>query len=79
MCNLNLFGQLFRIVLGLVLIAFAWFGPETTLLDFEHMELWRLGWLGLIPLISGLIAFCPVFAVFGCGHKMDHKQERTPE
>ena len=79
MCNLNIFGQALRIIVGLVLIALAWFGPETSLLDFEHMDLWNIGWLGFIPLISGLTAFCPVFAVLGCGHKMEHEQERTPE
>ena len=69
MCNLGILGQASRIVFGLVLIALAWFGPQSSLLTFEWMYLWRLGWLGLIPLISGIAAFCPVYAVFGFGHK----------
>ena len=69
MCNLGILSQAFRIVFGLVLIALAWFGPQSNLLTFEWMYLWRLGWLGLIPLISGIAAFCPVYAVFGFGHK----------
>ncbi len=69
MCNLSLFSQLLRIALGIILIAFAWLGPQTLLLNTEWMSLWRIGWLGLIPLISGIAAFCPVYAVLGCGHK----------
>ncbi|MCG6936936.1 MAG: DUF2892 domain-containing protein [Gammaproteobacteria bacterium] len=77
MCNLSTFSQIFRIILGLILIALAWFGPETSIIDYEWMELWNFGWLGFIPLISGLAAFCPVYAVLGCGHKHkhDHKHE----
>ena len=75
MCNLGIFNQVFRIVFGLVLISLAWFGPQTTILEFEWMYLWRLGWLGLIPLISGIAAFCPIYAVLGFGHKShDHKK-----
>ena len=75
MCNLGILSQVFRIVFGLVLISLAWFGPQTTFLTFEWMYLWRLGWLGLIPLISGIAAFCPIYAVLGFGHKPhDHKK-----
>lgn len=68
MCNVGGIGQILRIVMGLALIASAWFGPQTSLLSFELMYLWRLGWLGLIPLISGIAAFCPIYAVLGLGH-----------
>ena len=75
MCNLGMFGQVSRIVFGLVLIAFAWFGPQSDILAFEWMYLWRLGWLGLIPLISGIAAFCPIYAVLGFGHKSHDPKE----
>lgn len=75
MCNLSIFSQVLRIVFGAVLIALAWYGPQTDILSFEWMYMWRLGWLGLIPLISGIAAFCPIYAVLGFGHKHhDHKQ-----
>ena len=32
------------------------------------------GWLGIIPLVSGIAAFCPIYAVLGLGHKTDKKQ-----
>jgi len=73
MCNLNIVGQLLRITLGLLLIALAWFGPQTSILSIEWMKLWMLGWFGLIPLISGILAFCPLYAVFG--YNFNHKQK----
>jgi hypothetical protein len=75
MCNLSIFGQIFRIIFGLILIALAWFGPQTSILSFEWIELWNIGWLGIIPLISGIAAFCPVYAVLGCGHKHEHNHK----
>ncbi|PCI09213.1 MAG: hypothetical protein COB77_00460 [Gammaproteobacteria bacterium] len=69
MCNLNISGQLIRIIFGLLLIALVWLGPQTQLLTVEHMRQWYLGWLGLLPLISGTVAFFPVYAILGDGHK----------
>jgi hypothetical protein len=43
-----------RIVLGLGLIALVVTGPRT---------MW--GWLGLLPLITGIVGYCPVYSVFG--------------
>lgn len=48
-----------RIVIGLVLIALVFVGPKTP---------W--GWLGLIPLATGLTGFCGLYKLFGintCG------------
>ena len=42
-----------RIVAGLVLIALVFVGPQTA---------W--GWLGLIPLITGLAGWCPAYMIF---------------
>jgi membrane protein implicated in regulation of membrane protease activity len=43
-----------RIVAGLVLIALVFAGPKT-----------QLGWIGLVPLVTGLIGWCPVYSLFG--------------
>jgi len=43
-----------RIFLGIGLIALAVTGPET---------MW--GWLGVIPLATGLIGWCPLYSVLG--------------
>lgn len=43
-----------RIVAGIVLLGMVFYGPETA---------W--GWIGLVPLITGLIGTCPAYALFG--------------
>lgn len=43
-----------RVVLGLGLISLAFVGPQTP---------W--GWLGVVPLATGLIGSCPLYTVFG--------------
>ncbi len=43
-----------RIVLGLVILSFAFVGPKTA---------WA--YLGIVPLATGLIGWCPPYAVFG--------------
>ncbi len=48
-----------RIVLGLVLLSFAFVGPKTP-----------LGYFGAVPLLTGLVGMCPLYALFGintCG------------
>ena len=43
-----------RIIAGLVLIALTQIGPQTP---------W--GWIGLVPLLTGLTGFCPAYALLG--------------
>ena len=43
-----------RVALGLGLIMIAFIGPKTP-----------FGWLGVIPLITGLIGSCPIYTVLG--------------
>jgi membrane protein implicated in regulation of membrane protease activity len=43
-----------RVVLGLGLLSLTMVGPETP-----------LGWLGLVPLVTGLWGFCPLYQVLG--------------
>jgi hypothetical protein len=43
-----------RIVAGLVLISLVFIGPQTA---------W--GWIGLVPLATGLIGNCPLYSVLG--------------
>lgn len=46
--------RVLRVGLGAALIALVFVGPQTP---------W--GWLGLIPLITGLIGSCPIYTVLG--------------
>ena len=43
-----------RVVLGVGILALAFVGPKTP---------W--GWLGLIPLATGLLGSCPLYTLFG--------------
>ena len=52
--NVGSFDRLFRILLGLVLLALVFVGPKT-----------EWGWLGLIPLATGLMRTCPLYSLFG--------------
>ena len=54
MCNVGGFDRVFRIVAGLVLLSLVFIGPQTA---------W--GWLGLIPLLTGLFKFCPFYPLLG--------------
>ncbi len=50
-----------RIVLGIALLALVFVGPQTP---------W--GWIGLVPLATGLMGFCPLYPLLGfstCGLK----------
>ena len=51
--------RVIRIVAGLVLISLVFVGPQTP-----------LGWIGLIPLITGVVGWCPLYQALGlttCG------------
>ncbi|MEY3005321.1 MAG: hypothetical protein RLZZ491_2497 [Pseudomonadota bacterium] len=43
-----------RIIAGLVLLSLVFIGPQTP---------W--GWIGLVPLATGLVGFCPLYRVLG--------------
>ncbi len=46
--------RVLRVVLGLGLLAIVFVGPKTP---------W--GWIGLVPLATGLIGSCPLYTLFG--------------
>ncbi len=52
--NVGTMDRTFRILLGLVLIGMVFIGPQTA---------W--GWVGLIPLLTGLFRTCPIYSLFG--------------
>lgn len=43
-----------RILLGVVLISLVFVGPQSP---------W--GWVGLVPLLTGLVGFCPLYKIIG--------------
>ena len=52
--NIHNIERVVRIVVGLVLISLAFWGPESP---------W--GWIGVIPLATGLLGWCPPYAMLG--------------
>lgn len=52
--NVGTADRIFRILLGLALLALVFVGPETA---------W--GWIGLVPLLTGLFRWCPAYRLVG--------------
>ncbi|MBI5432369.1 MAG: DUF2892 domain-containing protein [Planctomycetes bacterium] len=46
--------RLVRVALGAALLAMVFVGPKTP---------W--GWIGVVPLLTGLIGSCPLYTLFG--------------
>jgi hypothetical protein len=52
--NVGGIDRIVRIVAGIILIALVFVGPQTP---------W--GWLGIVPLATGLLGWCPAYVPFG--------------
>lgn len=52
--NAGMVDRVIRVIVGVVLLALVFVGPQTV---------W--GWIGVIPLVTGLIGFCPLYKIFG--------------
>lgn len=60
-CNVGGIDRILRIVIGLGLLSLVFIGPKTA---------W--GWIGLVPLGTAIIGWCPPYAMLGistCGTK----------
>jgi hypothetical protein len=64
--NLGGIDRAVRIALGLVLLAFVRFGPETD---------W--GYLGFLPLLTGVFGYCPIYALFRISTNPNAPAKRT--
>lgn len=52
MCNTGMGERVLRVIVGLIVISLVFWGPKSA---------W--GWLGLLPLLTGLSGYCPLYAV----------------
>lgn len=52
--NLGTIDRALQIIVGAILIALVFVGPQTP---------W--GWIGLVPLVTGLAGRCPAYSIFG--------------
>lgn len=53
-CNEGTIDRLLRVLVGIGLIALTQVGPQTP---------W--GWIGVVPLLTGLVGFCPAYTLLG--------------
>ena len=58
MKNEGFLDRTIRVVAGLVLLSLVFVGPATP---------WGL--VGLVPLLTGLVGFCPLYRIFGLSTK----------
>ena len=59
--NVGSIDRVIRVIAGLSLISLVFVGPQTV---------W--GWIGVVPLVTALIGWCPPYALLGintCGTK----------
>ena len=55
--NTGLIDRIIRVLVGAALIAGFWIWPDLS---------WRWAFfIGVIPLVSGLVGYCPVYRLFG--------------
>ncbi|MDZ7809490.1 MAG: DUF2892 domain-containing protein [Arhodomonas sp.] len=52
--NVGTIDRIIRAIIGIVLIALVFIGPQTP---------W--GWIGLIPLATAVVSFCPAYRLLG--------------
>lgn len=52
--NMGTIDRVLRIIVGIVLIALVFVGPQTP---------W--GWIGVVPLVTALFGWCPAYTIFG--------------
>lgn len=52
--NIGHTDKVLRILVGIALLALVFVGPETP-----------LGYFGVVPLLTGLTGFCPLYALLG--------------
>ena len=54
MKNIGNIDKVLRILMGLIALSLVFVGPQTP---------W--GWIGLVPLVTGLFNFCPLYKILG--------------
>lgn len=52
--NVGGYDRWLRIVVGVIIVSFTIVGPQSV---------W--GWVGVIPMLTGFLGYCPVYTLFG--------------
>ena len=66
--NEAVWDRILRIIVGLFLISLTFWGPHSA---------W--GWIGLLPLLTGVFGFCPLYALIGISTCKIKAKEGTAE
>ena len=53
-CNIGKTERVIRVLAGLGILSLVFIGPQTA---------W--GWIGAVPLLTGLIGYCPAYSLIG--------------
>lgn len=64
--NIGSLDRWFRTLLGIALLGLVFFGPKTA---------W--GYLGLIPLATALVGYCPLYSLLGISSRHRHSHSDT--
>jgi len=59
MCNVGGIDRIVRIVVGAFLLSLVFFGNQIIGVNV----IW--GWIGVVPLATGIFKFCPAYTLFG--------------
>ncbi len=59
MCNVGGIDRIIRIIAGAFLISLVFFGDQI----IGQNVVW--GWVGVVPLATGIFKFCPVYSLLG--------------
>ena len=59
MCNVGGIDRIVRIIVGLFLISLVFAGEQI----IGQNVVW--GWVGIVPLSTGIFRFCPAYTLFG--------------
>jgi hypothetical protein len=59
MANVGTIDRILRIVVGLFLISLVFIGDRI----IGQNVVW--GWIGIVPLATGIFRFCPAYKIFG--------------
>jgi hypothetical protein len=65
MTNVGAIDRVLRAIIGLALISLVFVGPQT-----------QWGWIGLVPLLTAVVGFCPAYRLFGLRTCKVHPQSK---
>jgi hypothetical protein len=68
MTNMGTVDRLLRAVIGITLIAFA------TRLGFPETGWNWIGWIGVLPIVTAVIGWCPPYALLGINTDPSYRQ-----